>query len=139
FKIRIINGTEVGISRSGPVTAFLSTDSPEKINLLSGNEFVDETGAATFSKMMFDKGSHQHMVTVYFEMQVMTTDGREITLATPSSEPFIICTNINQWIQSENKIFKKVCFGEDSVVSWGQFEYYLVKHFTKAVATTRDL
>jgi hypothetical protein len=76
---------------------------------------------------------------MYFEMTVEAEDGREMTLTSAPSEPFIICTNINQWVQSEKKLFKRVCFGEESQVSWVHFERELRQHFARALGTARTL
>ena len=139
FVVRAISAPGIIIKSRSTVKAYLVTDSPEKIELIGGEETFSDDGSTVFSKMQFSKGSHQHLVQCYFETQVATSDGRVGTLTTPSSEPFIICTNINQWIQSEKKIFKKICFGEGSQVGWSEFRKALENHFSRAIATSRGL
>lgn len=66
-------------------------------------------------------GTHQRLTQVYFEAMVITTrgalrpcaqrlmrfyPGEKFTAMSAPSEPFIVCTNIKQWVKSEGTILK---------------------------------
>lgn len=62
--------------------------------------------------------------------------GKTMTITSPRSEPFIICTHTLQWKQSEQSILKKLAFGDSGTsVSWDTFRDMLAAHFTAATGT----
>ena len=86
-------------------------------------ESLDKEHQATFLNLKFAVGTHQRLTQVYFEATVVTHKGTfcsllllpltadirvgdKFTVWSPSSEPFIVCTNIKQWVKSEGTILK---------------------------------
>lgn len=140
FAVRVLGAPGVTLKETGPVRAYLVSDSPERIELDGATVRFDASNTATFTQLRFNKGSHQHLSHLYFECQVVATDGRIVTLSSPPSDPFIVCTNISQWLGSEKKILKRVCFGDESHVRFEPtFRTHLQAHFSRAVCSDREL
>jgi hypothetical protein len=131
--------TEEEVKEVSSVKACLVLEGPESPELINQHESIDKDGIATFANLKFSVGSHQRVVQVYFEVTVTNARGESFTASSPYSEPFIVCTNIKQWVKAEGTVLKRVAFGDSTQVPWDNFVTAVRRQFDLAIASTRKL
>jgi hypothetical protein len=127
-----------GVSAAGPVRVYTTASS---VHLLNDSASLDEEGRAHFS-LMFDKGGLSFQIhRVYFKINITPPGGPagSESISTDFSQPFIIRTNISQFVKADRILILQVAFQDRHEVSLSSFSASLAEHFRLATGGKRPL
>jgi len=107
-----------------------------KLQVIGGAQPMDENGAASFSDIKFTKGTRKSPVHLRFRVEVeyITAAGSPMKthLDSENTEPFIIATNENQWLDTEGILLQGSIFNNRTDVSWYRFANMFQIHYLQA-------
>jgi len=94
-------------------------------------EYLNKGGVATFSRLKFVVGTGCKMVNIKFRVPVKC-NGKQMTVESSQSEPFIVMTNTKQWDEAQGILLKKDIFRGRLEVTSPQFCNTIQRHYMQA-------
>ncbi len=118
----------------GPVSVFSSV---RALTLENEPQSLDDQRRARF-ELRFGKSGCITPCSVFFEVELVLGTGERRTLTSALSEPFILRTNISQFMKAERLLLQQLAFKSESCpVEWSHLSKLLSRHIFASTGNVR--